>query len=162
THSQGQPRSPGMKKKRSRRRATSFSGGGWGIPATFDENNLSRRPEDWRYGYSPRGISGADIAFSSLFRVGKKVDLNGTPFFFLSFFFFLVTTCVLLTALPSPTYVLTAGWPDDTKQRTLAPVLTHNASRPNISYAGRHAVHGELPAAEPARDVAACGYAAYR
>ncbi|KAJ7258809.1 hypothetical protein B0H12DRAFT_436930 [Mycena haematopus] len=112
THSQGQPRSPGMKKKRSssskRRRAASFSGGqpqpqgGWGIPATFDENNLSRRPEDWRDGYSPRGISGADISFSSLFRVGKKADLN--------------------------------GWPDDTKKRTLAPVLTYNASRPNISY----------------------------
>ncbi|KAJ7234378.1 hypothetical protein B0H12DRAFT_1076374 [Mycena haematopus] len=65
THSQGQPRSPGMKKKRSssskRRRAASFSGGqpqpqgGWGIPATFDENNLSRRP-DKQGGFPGRGV----------------------------------------------------------------------------------------------------------
>lgn len=77
THSHGQHKSPGKKKKK---RTTSFSGGqgGWGTPAAFDEHHLSQRPEDWRDGYSPRGISGADISFSSLFRVGKKSDSKGT------------------------------------------------------------------------------------
>ncbi|KAF7365706.1 hypothetical protein MVEN_00444300 [Mycena venus] len=70
THSHGQAKSK-KKKKRERERANSFSGG-WGTPATFDENHLSRRPEDWREGYSPRGISGADISFSSLFRVSRR------------------------------------------------------------------------------------------
>ncbi|KAJ7914324.1 hypothetical protein B0H13DRAFT_2003226 [Mycena leptocephala] len=105
SHSQGQLRSPGKRRKRS----NSFGGGqlqgGWGAPATFDENHLSRRPEDWRDGYSPRGISGADISFSSLFRVGKKSET----------------------------------WTGDTKKRTLATVLSFNATRPKISYDLRRA-----------------------
>ncbi|KAJ7615029.1 hypothetical protein DFH06DRAFT_1240393 [Mycena polygramma] len=78
THSQGQPKSPGKKKQK--KRANSFSGGqlqgAWGMATTFSEHNLSRRPEDWREGYSPRGISGADLSFSSFFRVSKKPDPN--------------------------------------------------------------------------------------
>ncbi|KAJ7752576.1 hypothetical protein B0H16DRAFT_787227 [Mycena metata] len=70
THSWGAQgfRSPGKKKKK---RSNSLGGGlqrgAWGTPATFDENHLSRRPEDWRDDYSPRGSS-TDIPFSSLFR----------------------------------------------------------------------------------------------
>ncbi|KAJ6527086.1 hypothetical protein B0H19DRAFT_1196427 [Mycena capillaripes] len=73
TNSQGYPKSPG---KKSKKRSNSFGGGqlqgGWGTPIVFDEHHLSRRPEDWREGYSSRGISGADISFSSLFRVGRR------------------------------------------------------------------------------------------
>jgi hypothetical protein len=47
---------------------------------TFDEKNLSPRPDDWRDGYSPRGGIGADLSFSSFFRVGKKSD-SGTRLF---------------------------------------------------------------------------------
>ncbi|KAJ7046377.1 hypothetical protein C8F04DRAFT_344271 [Mycena alexandri] len=71
THSWGAQgyKSPGKKKKK---RSNSLGGGlqrgAWGTPAAFDENHLSRRPEDWRDDYSPRGSSGADIPFSSLFR----------------------------------------------------------------------------------------------
>ncbi|KAF8190717.1 hypothetical protein K438DRAFT_1763161 [Mycena galopus ATCC 62051] len=69
THSQGRPATPGMMKKRQKKRANSFSGGqlagGWVIPAKFDENHLSQRHEDWRDGDSPRGVSGTDISFCS-------------------------------------------------------------------------------------------------
>ncbi|KAJ7505915.1 hypothetical protein B0H11DRAFT_361621 [Mycena galericulata] len=79
THSQGgygYPKSPKKKK-----RSNSFGGGqlpGWGAaPHTFDEQHLSRRPDDWREGYSPRGASGADLSFSSLFRVGRRSSESG-------------------------------------------------------------------------------------
>ncbi|KAJ7865767.1 hypothetical protein B0H14DRAFT_3133326 [Mycena olivaceomarginata] len=110
THSQGRLVTPGMTKKKEKKRANSFSGGqlpgGWGIPAKFDENHLSPRPEDWRDGYSPRGISGADISFSSLFRLGRRSG---------------------------------SDWTGDNKRRTLAMALAFNASRPNISYDMRRA-----------------------
>lgn len=87
THSQERPATLGMMKKKRKKRANSFSGGqlagGWGIPAKFDENHLSPRPEDWRDGYSPRGISGADILFSSLFRVGRRSDSGERSLFIL-------------------------------------------------------------------------------
>ncbi|KAJ7108633.1 hypothetical protein C8R44DRAFT_294403 [Mycena epipterygia] len=78
THSLGQAQSP--KKKRS----NSFGEGelqGWALPMTFDQDHLSRRPHDWREGYSPRGSTGPDISsFSSFFRVGKKSN-SGTSSF---------------------------------------------------------------------------------
>ncbi|KAK6992567.1 hypothetical protein R3P38DRAFT_2569505 [Favolaschia claudopus] len=85
TFSQGHIQSPKKKKKKKveRVRANSFSGGmlpqaGWATAAAFafDANNLSRRPDDWRDGYSPRGIAGADLSLSSFFRVGRKVSAD--------------------------------------------------------------------------------------
>ncbi|KAJ7776861.1 hypothetical protein DFH07DRAFT_31607 [Mycena maculata] len=78
TISGGHPKSPGKTKKRS----NSFGGGmpAWGARAMYDETHLAKRPEDWREGYSPRGAMGADLSFSSLFRVGKKSDSGGASF----------------------------------------------------------------------------------
>ncbi|KAJ7285233.1 hypothetical protein C8J57DRAFT_1671591, partial [Mycena rebaudengoi] len=63
-------------------------------------------PDDWRDGYSPRGGIGADLSFSSFFRVGKKSDSA-------------------MAYLPDY---------NDTKKRTLNEVLSFSADRPRIFF----------------------------
>ncbi|KAJ7480655.1 hypothetical protein FB451DRAFT_152172 [Mycena latifolia] len=99
--------------KKKKKRANSLGRGqlqGWGGTGhAFDENHLSQRPDDWRDGYSPRTGLGADLSFSSFFRVGKKADTGGTGEF------------------------------ADTKKRDLCRVLTFNPSAPRIAYDMRKA-----------------------